>query len=299
MGVLSLFYKVFDKKRIYTYKTRIPQTRKIFCILRVRNEELIIEDTLNHLAKFSDAIICYDDASTDRTFDLLSKHPKVICIIKNFKWKQKPEERIKCETSDRLQLLKLAKQFNPEWIFCADADERYMGNIREFVCSESSKEVSLVRISLFDAYLTPNDHAPYKKGQPLLNLRKYFGPERRDIIMLWRANEEGITFLGDDSREPIYPKSSKVKTLFKCQHYGKALSIQHWEETCNYYIKHFPYIPYGEKWEKRKGKAIHTISDFGTPLYQWGKELFSNAVIIHGGFSENEGEEKDENIAYS
>jgi alkylation response protein AidB-like acyl-CoA dehydrogenase len=42
----------------------------------------------------------------------------------------------------------------------------------------------------------------------------------------------------------------------------------------------FPFETYGRKWQERKGKAIHTVSDFGRPLYEWGEALFRNAVRI-------------------
>jgi hypothetical protein len=67
-------------------------------------------------------------------------------------------------------------------------------------------------------------------------------------------------------------------TDFYCQHYGKSLSLDHWEETCDYYIKHFPFETYGRKWLSRKGRAIHTQSDFMQPLYEWGDALFANTV---------------------
>ncbi len=71
---------------------------------------------------------------------------------------------------------------------------------------------------------------------------------------------------------------TSVETGLYCQHYGKSLSIAHWEETCDYYVQHFPYETYGAKWEARKGKGVHTLSDFGHRLHAWGKELFANAV---------------------
>ena len=36
-----------------------------------------------------------------------------------------------------------------------------------------------------------------------------------------------------------------------------------------------------KKWEQRKGRALHTVSGFGTPLYTWGEALFSNAICTH------------------
>ena len=40
-------------------------------ITRVRNEALVISDTLDYVGKQVDAIIAYDDASTDRTLEIL------------------------------------------------------------------------------------------------------------------------------------------------------------------------------------------------------------------------------------
>ncbi|MPN58123.1 hypothetical protein SDC9_205824 [bioreactor metagenome] len=105
----------------------------------------------------------------------------------------------------------------------------------------------------------------YTKGEQLYNFRKYFGPEKRDILMIWR-NNDNIRFWGAAAREPVI--EGKSITKFYCQHYGKSLSIQHWEETCNFYSKYFS-AKYKDKWEKRKGKAIHLLSDFGCKLYNW------------------------------
>ena len=69
---------------------------------------------------------------------------------------------------------------------------------------------------------------------------------------------------------PLYPLFLPLTAL--------SLSVDHWEETCDYYIRHFPFETYGKKWTERKGQAIHTESDFKRPLYEWGDELFANAV---------------------
>jgi len=57
------------------------------------------------------------------------------------------------------------------------------------------------------------------------------------------------------------------------KHFGKCLSVEHWEETCDYYMNGFP-ASFRQRWETRKGKAIHTHSDFGRRLYTW-EELMS------------------------
>ncbi len=125
--------------------------------------------------------------------------------------------------------------------------------------------------------MTPDDQAPYRPDRELLDFRRFFGPEQRDILMLWRNRPE-VVFAEQHAREP--GGLERVRTDLYCQHYGKSLSVEHWEETCDYYIRHFPYDTYGRKWSERKGQAIHTRSDFMRPLYEWGDTLFANAVRI-------------------
>ncbi len=263
--------KIFIKPGIKKYQ--------LIALLRVRNEDLILLDTLDHLSQFCDGIVAYDDASTDATYKILCEHPHVLAVVKNKKWAHTIEDRLKAETEHRRAIMNLALLYHPEWLFCADADERYIGDIRSFICSEESKNTDGVRISLFDAYITENDKIPYTGGK-LKDFRKFFGIERRDILMLFRSNANPA-YEGLDRREPIL-HSNRIATLFYAQHYGKSISIQQWEETCNYYVNHFPYEPYGKKWEERRGKAVHAgLSDFNTPLYPWGEELFQNAVCIH------------------
>jgi len=93
---------------------------------------------------------------------------------------------------------------------------------------------------------------------------------------LWRNNEY-FEYIGPNRREPSGEKCTV--SMFNCQHYGKAISIDQWEETCDYYYNFFP-EPYKSKWFKRKGQAIHEISDFGRSLYNWGEGLFSNGYLI-------------------
>lgn len=245
---------------------------------RVRNEALILPDTLDYLASQVDAILAYDDASTDATVEILRKHPKVALVVANQAWEEDVEARKRAEGRHRGLLLDLARSELPhDWMFCFDPDERVTGDLRGFVSGLKDDDGDAVRVRLFDAYLTPGDHEPYTSDRELLNFRRYYGPEERDILMLWRNRPE-IGFAEGDGRTPRGMQN--VNTALYCQHYGKSLSIAHWEDTCDYYIRYFPYETYGRKWSARKGKAIHTQSDFGRPLYPWGDELFRNAVRI-------------------
>jgi glycosyltransferase involved in cell wall biosynthesis len=248
-------------------------------LLRVRDEELILEDTLNHLANFVDVICAYDDASSDKTREILKSHEKVFLVVQNDHWQPGFENRLLSETRHRgLLLQECRKRFSFNWCMCCDADERYFGEIRQFVTEPIQEKPDSIRIRLFDAYMTEGDDSPFSGETPLTNFRRYFGPECRDILMLWK-NGDHAYFTGLDSREPLVHGHSELK--FFCQHYGKSLSYEHWEDTCEYYVTHFPFNSYGEKWAKRRGKAVHSKSDFGRSLFEWGDNLFENAVRIY------------------
>ena len=245
---------------------------------RIRNEALILPDTLDYLATQVDAIVAYDDASTDDTVDFLRKHPKVALIVANQAWEKDIAARKLAEGRHRGLLLDIARSELPhDWMFCFDPDERVTGDLPSFVASLEADASDAVRVQLFDAYMTPEDCAPYAPDLPLLHFRKFYGPEQRDILMLWRNRPE-IHFAEGHGRTP--GGMERVKIDLHCQHYGKSLSLDHWEETCDYYINHFPFDTYGRKWTERKGKGIHTESDFQRPLYAWGDTLFSNAVKL-------------------
>src|ERR1700721_1316562 len=99
-------------------------------ITRVRNEALILRDTLNYV----DAIVAYDDASTDRTLEILGGHPKVVLIVTNQSWEADIEARRIAEGRHRGLLLQMAREhLQFDWIFCFDPDERVTGDLRGFI----------------------------------------------------------------------------------------------------------------------------------------------------------------------
>jgi glycosyltransferase involved in cell wall biosynthesis len=241
---------------------------KIIGLMIIRNESLVLEDTLEAMSLIVDGIVVLDDASTDNSVDICLKCPKVLSIVLNTEWVSGLSgERYVQESIHRQKVLEVGKQYSPAWFLYMDADERIDGDIRNFMLENTkNKKISGIRLALYDAYLTDKDMQPYEGGK-LYGFRKYFGQERRDIMMAWK-NRKNVYFRTDEmARVPSGVPESEIIDRFYVQHYGKSLSIDHWEETCQFYIKYFPV--FADKWRGRIGKAIHTKSDFGTKLMDW------------------------------
>ena len=224
-------WQLRDSEQIITGNASlVGQEHFLIGVTRVRNEALVLKDTLDYVGKHVDAIVAYDDASTDQTLEILCAHSKVALIVANRIWEADIESRRIAEGRHRALLLQTAREQLPfDWMFCFDADERVTGDLREFLETVHSGDCEGVRVQLFDAYMTPDDHEPYRSDRELLGFRRFFGPERRDILMVWRNRPE-VIFTEQHGREP--GGVDRVKTGLYCQHYGKSLSVDHWEETC-------------------------------------------------------------------
>ena len=144
----------------------LGQDHSLIGVTRLRNEALVLPDTLTYVGKEVDAIIAYDDASTDRTLDILRAHPKVALIVANESWEEDIKARRLAEGRHRGLLLEIARaQFHFDWMFCFDADERVTSNLRRFTQGLQPDSCDGIRVRLFDAYMTPQDCAPYRPNQ--------------------------------------------------------------------------------------------------------------------------------------
>ena len=228
-------------------------------ICRIRNEEGVIENTLKHLEDKIGNIYVYDDCSTDRTVEICKNAPNVVQVVENEEWESDPMQRQILEGEQRQFIYDIAKQENPDWIYYFDADEYADFSDINF----ERADVDGYKMRFFDFYITPED-----VDKPYLE-RKMIGPEYRDILTLFRPNP-ALQFI---TRQP-----SNVPKLYIAgyvKHYGKAISVQQWEDTCDYYINHlWEQQPGGltisKKWKERKGKAIHDmVSDYDNFLIEW------------------------------
>lgn len=258
----------------------MAEVGKIVGVTRVRNEEPIIQATLDRVAGLVDEIVVYDDCSTDVTAEICEKHPAVVKVIQGTTWDPEPQRRAEAEGNLRQIPFMEACNRGAEWVYLFDGDElleldeiNMFGekrpkpkNLRGLIeMTRGSEAVPVVNgflFRLFDFYITAEDVDGTWRD------RRWMGPEYRDIMMFFRV-VPGVQF---NNREPSntaapYALGGWVK------HYGKAISVEHWEETCDYYVNNRggDLLPqFTVKWAQRRGKAVHDgKSDFGGPLITW------------------------------
>jgi 2-polyprenyl-3-methyl-5-hydroxy-6-metoxy-1,4-benzoquinol methylase len=228
-------------------------------LIRIRNEAAIIQDTLDHMARFcSGGIYVYDDVSTDDTPAICSAHPMVREVVHGAYW---DSNRGRANYENRAAVLAAAKkEARPQdWFVYLDADERVEYNWADLF--DLPEDAIAVRMKLFDFYITDSD------AQQDYRFRQWIGPEYRSIAIAYR-NLATLRFLHLGQREVELGTEGRIVESGFVKHYGKAISIQQWEDTCNYYSTYFP--AYAAKWNARRGKAVHTRSDFGREAHPLG-----------------------------
>lgn len=249
---------------------------KVIGYCRVRNEALILQETLDHWGQFCDSIYVFDDASTDETFSIANRHPKVARILHNDKWRPGVEQLGRQNGAIYELAINDADSLDDLWVVGFDADERLESFNPSFIEWANRDGFSGILTRLFDHYITPED-ADWKYDGKLVNLRQMVGPEFRNQLLFFRWTPQ-VGYRNPVAREPNGVDVSKLVSSGFCRHFGKSISVEHWEETCDYYATYFP-EPFRSKWLARKGKAIHTESDFGRPLLTWEKAMSGKAKL--------------------
>ncbi|KKM77237.1 hypothetical protein LCGC14_1372130 [marine sediment metagenome] len=260
---------------------------KIAGVTRIRNEAHIIQDTLDHYGEFCPArIYVLDEASTDDTAEIVRTHPDVRQLIEVPTFEADPGKRRAFEGWGRQDPCDQAVAAGAEWILCFDADERIEFDFESF----DYANWDAVSFRLFDFYITAEDidgwdntAGPHPWVTYPWSTREWIGPEYRDIQMLFRVGNDVPKFY---DRVPEMQPSCRVfeAGYDGCvRHYGKAISIEEWERTCDYYANYQP-EPFSSKWAARRGHAIHYMSDFGHPLCRWeDREKYGIPLVTEEG----------------
>lgn len=237
---------------------------KIIGLTKIRNEERIIQDTLDHWGRHcTGGIYVYDDESTDKTVEICKAHPAVKQVIEGDVWDL---DRERAEWMNRQRVLEAAQKDADinDWFIYFDADERLFFEEWSLLFK---KDVQAIACKLYDVYITPEDEKEYD-----YNKRNFVGPEYRTIVFFFR-NSIYLSYDKPDQRVVNLGPVNNIQVAGIVKHFGKGISVEHWEETCDYYATFWP--KYAAKWEKRKGQAVKKDykSDFGNKLIKFNEVL--------------------------
>jgi len=232
----------------------------IRALLKVRNEEHLIKDVLDHWAPICNGgFYIVDDVSTDKTVEICRAHPAVKDVIVAPMWNP---DRERSEWELRQWALSRAQQDSgpDDWFVYLDADE-FIYNFDDYSLFDNPN-VKAIACRLYDFYITILDvDKSYKE-------REWIGPEFRTIVFFFK-NSPYLKYDKPDQRIVNLEPDIQIPIHGDIKHYSKGFSIEQWEATCDYYIRWWP--KYAAKWTKRKGKAVHKdyLSDFGNRLIRW------------------------------
>lgn len=126
---------------------------ELVCIMCIHNESLNLEECINHLDKYVDKFVVFDDESTDNSVEILKKFPKVAEIItENQSGEHKWRERHNRETV--LRRTKELSNADETWVLCIDPDERFekrfLRRMRRIIKSNPGKAINIHFRELWD-----------------------------------------------------------------------------------------------------------------------------------------------------
>jgi hypothetical protein len=154
---------------------------RFHALLVVRDEVDIIEESLQHLASWADAVYVFDTGSVDGTWDVVQRVSRQSSTIHPVK-----REAVYFSLSKvRSYLFHLVRDHmeNGDWFLRVDADERYHVDPREFVDQYMKPDETVAWRQYYDFRLTENDVARWNDNQgqeesrPVEDRLRYFSVE--------------------------------------------------------------------------------------------------------------------------
>lgn len=200
--------KKVNSNDIYHYKSEIENLRLVG-FLQIHNESKNgnLIRVLNHMKKFCDEIVIYDDGSTDDSVEIALRYTKHVIKGKTNDFQN--------ELQHKQQLLNLAQSLNPDWIVWLDADEVFDRDgetygIRTLCNYGNAKGIDGFSFQEFNLWKTTDKYRVDELWHKLWQVR------------LWKNNGK-LEFLQDRGlHRQIYPLGlEKVyRSDFKVIHYG-------------------------------------------------------------------------------
>ena len=218
-------------------------------ITRVRNEALVLRDTLDYVGKHVDAIVAYDDAIRTARWTFFA-NTRNRAIVANQSWEADIAARRIAEGRHRGLLLQTAREhLQFDWMFCFDADERVTGDLR----SSWKQRIPAIATACGFSCSTPMSPPAIRRPiKPVANCWAFAASSagtagHSDVVAKPAGGRlRGAPWAGAGRRRtrgdrPLLP------TLWQGA-VGRTLG-----RDCEYYMRHFPFDTYGRKWRDRKG----------------------------------------------
>lgn len=235
----------------------------IIGMMRIKNEEDWIIQTLDKASPIVSGFVILDDGSTDKTPELCKSNSKVIDYVYQ-------DEKITDEVRDKNKLLKMTLEHEPEWILALDGDEVFEDIAPEVIFHEMSKcSYKITKIGFKFIYMW-DSHDKFRCD----NIYKKLGHYRLFKVV----NPSELTFTPSGYGSNFHCGSIPPNLQ------GKNLSI-------DVYIKHYGYF-YAKQREKKfnfytakdpenakKGFYNHLVDQEGMIFSPW-KERSINEVSL-------------------
>lgn len=118
---------------------------KVIALIAFRDEEKHLPGLFSHLRNYVDAFIAFDDNSSDTSFQIAEREPKMLGLFQ----RKMPSQDHHYEVQNREALLRAARRHGANWVLCCDADERFETRFLEDLrrlCSSTSATVLGLRL---------------------------------------------------------------------------------------------------------------------------------------------------------
>ena len=224
--------RVYPIKKISSSQLKNLKTKdesddiRLIGFLQIHNESKKgnLERVLNHLSRFCDDVVIYDDGSTDDSYEIASKFTKNIIrsSINDFKG----------EIAHKQKLLDLGLSLNPDWIVWLDADEVFdrdgeLYAVRDLCRYGESEKIDGFSFLEFNLWRSLSKYRVDEQWHKLWQIR------------LWR-NTGDLEFIDERGlHKQIVPSGMKkiCRTDVKVIHYGFS-SKERIDEKYEMYRRH-------------------------------------------------------------
>ena len=196
------------------------KSKKLVCMLRVKDGMLFARDWLKKTEALVDEIVVVDNGSTDGTLELLRDSPKVVSIDETVGFD---------EGRDKILVYNRAREQNPDWILWIDIDEIFEDRLDRNVLDR------LMASERYSRYWFRRFHLHEREDRFEAGLSKMFEIAWPDRVM-WRNQDSGYFEYQKIHCNLIKGITGKSAiTSYRIKHYG-SLNKEYLHKKTDLYI---------------------------------------------------------------